>query len=612
MLKKGYFKMDDFAGGLVTKGSPLSLKPNQSPDQLNTISDIYKSCQTRNGYAKLNGTTAAAVCNGIYNYKNSDTTQYLVSLWGSGLKKMDVVSSAWDGTWDTITANANRGTAVSDSTMYNTSYSGDCIITTEGRDVPQKYNPTDNANYTDLDWETSHAYVEGDVTTYTATSGDKLKITINGTAFDNVDLTSDASIANVVTSINAASGLAAKGIAIATTAGYLRIYSNTRGSGGSVVVEYGSGDANGTCVAALFDGDTTITATTIGANIAPSAKHCTEWKSFVWLANTSTYPDRLYRSAAGDATSWTATEYETVSTPGDIGVTGFATLRGRLLVFKKHSIHLVTYLGGTPLLDVKQVNSNTGTSSPRSIVNVDIPGEGEIIFFFGTDLQWYMFDGQTAVPISEDISTYNSISKYCMIGDGSAYGLNPATLSSVHAVHYPRRHWVVLFFCLDNDTTPKDAFVYDYYAKAIYPFHFDDVFTASCIADNGAGQRLCYTGGTNYSWLFDSTNADDGDAISSYWTSPKLDLGSEVEMNDLRNINFTTDSSSATPGIQYKTNWDSSWSTSEALTASTETHTIETPRQADLVQFKISDSSATNAFELIRATVVAGKRGVDK
>ena len=243
---------------------------------------------------------------------------------------------------------------------------------------------------------------------------------------------------------------------------------------------------------------------------------------------------------------------------------------------------------------------------------MDIPGQGETIFFFGTDLQWYMFDGQNAVPISEAISTYNGVSSYCMIGDGSTYGLNPATLSSVHVVHYPRKHWVVLFFCLDNDTTPKDAFVYDYYAKALYPLHFDDVFTASCIADSGAGQRLCYTAGTNYSWLFDSTNADDGDAISSYWTSPKLDLGSEVEMNDLRNINFTTSSSSATPGIQYKTNWDSAWSTSEALTASTETHTIEVPRQADLVQFKISDSSASNAFELIRATVVAGKRGVDK
>ena len=185
MLKKGYFKMDDFAGGLVTKGSPLSLKPNQSPDQLNVVSDIYKSCQTRNGYGKLNTSTAAGVCNGIYNYKQSDTTQYLISLWGSTFKRMDIDSGAWDGTtgWVTKTVDANRGTALSDSTMYNTDYSGDCIITTEGRDVPQKYNPTDNANYTDLDWETSHAYVEGDVTAVTPDpliTKSYLKITIDG------------------------------------------------------------------------------------------------------------------------------------------------------------------------------------------------------------------------------------------------------------------------------------------------------------------------------------------------------------------------------------------------------------------------------------------------
>ena len=199
-----------------------------------------------------------------------------------------------------------------------------------------------------------------------------------------------------------------------------------------------------------------------------------------------------------------------------------------------------------------------------------------------------------------------------MIGDSSTYGLNPEQLLQVHCVHYPRRHWCILFFCMDNDTTPKDAIVFDYYAKAFYPMHFDDVFTASCIADNGSGQRLSYVAGTNYMWLNDTGNNDDGTDINAYWTSMKIDLGSEIEMNALRNITFTTTNSVATPLVKFKTDWDSSWTDTQTLTASEEVHTYDLPRLSDLFQYYISDDSSTVAFGVIRASLVADKRGIAK
>ena len=272
MLLDQAIQFKDFSGGHVS-ASPLNINNTQSPDCLNVYSGVFKTLLKRNGYSKL-GTTQSAVGNSIYNYVKDDTTQKLMSLWVTTLKKMDITTSAWDGGWDTISVSATRGTTLTGGPMFNTSFNGNCIIVTDDRDVPQKYDPDDNSGaYTDLDWETSHCYVVGDVdevTPSTLVTKSYLKITIDGSAFDDVDLDGDTSIADVVASINAHSGLAAKGFAVEDSNGYLRIYSNTRGASGSVVVADGSNDDQEACEI-LFDG-TTATGDTIGTNIAPQER----------------------------------------------------------------------------------------------------------------------------------------------------------------------------------------------------------------------------------------------------------------------------------------------------------------------------------------------------
>ena len=613
MLRKPALKMQDFSGGLITRGPSLGIEANQSPDCLNTHSHMFKTLKKRKGYTKLNSVSQAATTNGIYNYIRGSSEQYLVSLWSTTLKKMDVVSSAWDGTWDTITK-GNYGTTLDSNFMYNTSFNGDCLITTESRSVPQKYDPNDNGGkYTDLDWETSHCYVVGNVDAVTPNpliTKSYLKITIDGTVFDDVDLDGDTSIANVVASINAHTGLAAKGFAVEDSSGYLRIYSNTRGATGSVVVADGSND-NQETTEILFSG-TTSTGTTITTNIVPSGKYIIIWQDKVIIANTVTDPDRWYYSGSADATSWSATDYEDIVTSQDVGITGLATLRGRLYVFKKKTIHRVTYLGGTPLFDIRECKSSVGTQSPRSIINIEIPGEGEVLLFFGSDKQWYKFDGYSALSISESVSSYNGTSNYCLYGDGSTYGLNPAKLTEVHAVNYNTKHWAILFFCLDNDTTPKDAFIYDYFSKSFWPFHFNDVFNVSCIADNGAGQDKVYVAGTNTAWLFDNGNNDDSAAINGYFVTSKLDFGSEVILKSIRSITLTTDSVACTPTFQYLVDWSSTWSDAETLVTSTYANVFDIPVFEELLQWKIVDNSTSAGFEVIRASIVAQTTGANR
>jgi hypothetical protein len=347
------------------------------------------------------------------------------------------------------------------------------------------------------------------------------------------------------------------------------------------------------------------------AYIAPQAKYVTNWTNYLWAANVAADSDRIYRSELYDHTSWLG-NYYIIPTPGDVGITALATLRGKMYIFKKFSIHRVTFLGGNPLIDIKQIKTSIGTASPRTIVNLETPDNGEVIIFLGTDLQLYMFDGNDTIPISEKISTYNGISNYCMFSTATTNGINAATLNKCHAVNYTKRHWYVLYFCLGNATTPTDALVYDYYAKSFWAFHFANGFTCSMLSDNGAGQRLMYTAGVNYSWLMDSGNSDDSATINGYYSTGKIDFGEEIQKKELRSLNVTMNNAAVTPLIQYRCDWESSFNAGSTLAANKAESTIDLPRFEELLQWKISETSTNPSWQLLRASIAAKPRGIAK
>jgi len=79
--------------------------------------------------------------------------------------------------------------------------------------------------------------VFGDATTFTGTAGDKLKVTIDGTDYDDIDIAAATDIDDVVTDINTAVGAT---VATKDTSGNLVITSPTTDGTGSVTVADGS------------------------------------------------------------------------------------------------------------------------------------------------------------------------------------------------------------------------------------------------------------------------------------------------------------------------------------------------------------------------------------
>lgn len=92
------------------------------------------------------------------------------------------------------------------------------------------------------------AVIVGNVATFTGTANDKIKVSVDGTDYDDIDVSSCTSIATVVTAINTAVGAT---VASADANTYLQIISQTTGSTSTVTIADGTNTGQ-TVIAELF------------------------------------------------------------------------------------------------------------------------------------------------------------------------------------------------------------------------------------------------------------------------------------------------------------------------------------------------------------------------
>jgi len=103
------------------------------------------------------------------------------------------------------------------------------------------------------------AIIVSDTASFTGIANDKIKVSIDGTDYDDIDVSGDTTIANVVTSINTAT---AGTQASETTDGYLQIDSDTTGSSSVVTIADG-GTTGQTVVGDLFSASARRTCTAV-------------------------------------------------------------------------------------------------------------------------------------------------------------------------------------------------------------------------------------------------------------------------------------------------------------------------------------------------------------
>ena len=115
-----------------------------TPDCLNVYAE-GPVLRKRNGYSRLN-TSAVVVgsnCNAIYDWVQTASSQFLISVFGNSLYKMPSSGSVWSGTFSAIASDNSLGTSISDAITNFVTYQGVLMWTTENQDHPQRLLVTD-------------------------------------------------------------------------------------------------------------------------------------------------------------------------------------------------------------------------------------------------------------------------------------------------------------------------------------------------------------------------------------------------------------------------------------------------------------------------------------
>lgn len=131
----------------------------------------------------------------------------------------------------------------------------------------------------------------------------------------------------------------------------------------------------------------------LGATAPSGVKYSSSYKDFGVLARTSSNPNRVYFSDAGDPTTWdTTTSFIDANFP----VTALASLRNALLVFSTG--HVERIRGSVPPPDTDMVREtilDTGVNDPWSIVVV------EDMAIWANTQSVYLTDGASIVDLTE-------------------------------------------------------------------------------------------------------------------------------------------------------------------------------------------------------------------
>lgn len=346
-------------------------------------------------------------------------------------------------------------------------------------------------------------------------------------------------------------------------------------------------------------------ASTVSA--APIGKFLVIWRNYVFIAGIRGSPNTVRYCTLSDYTTWPSGNTLNFDTnDGDI-ITGIRILKGRLYVFKRYSIHRISYIGTSPTFQVDPI-LGMGCPSHYTIKEVDLGGDiGSVLVFLTTDKKLAVFDGYT-IQVLNDLLTEESNDLFAAADDQplSFADINLTYSDLFHAVVKTDTSEYILYVVLGSDTSINYAFVFDYKVGGIYPYD-GQIFASSCYAISTNKSKLLYVAGySGYMWQVESGNSDDGSAINAYWVSGKIkpslvSLANKMLMLGL-NLKEITSASTLNLALQYRIDWNVSWTTAEnhsfnhndelafGKTSLSEIGTIE-----NMFQIKLKDNSTNPA-----------------
>lgn len=360
---------------------------------------------------------------------------------------------------------------------------------------------------------------------------------------------------------------------------------------------------------------------------AGTPRYIRVWQQRVFAVGISTNPNNLRWSNSGSVTAWTAADNaDIITNDGDV-VTGLGILKKNLFVFKRYSIHRVTYTGGDPIIEISPMIQGTGCIASRTIKNLNIPDIGECLVFLTADGRIVAFTGHSEglYNLSDPISVNNGI------GPISMQQLNGGELGGAHAVVLPNKYWYMCFVPSSGSVLPDYCLVFDYLNKSWWPWDAMNFGSSAQVIVNNQiriyGQGNSGTLRTHR--LDDGSNSDNGTAINRVVHTPRIHGQSTSVLSSSYGAQFVFDQiGDYDVDISHRLDLNSTWST--AVTANLRASTsvlgdnlpltlggdeavgihVDVPKLKNFIQFRVETSNTEPAWTLYRIEEISKPRGI--
>lgn len=268
-----------------------------------------------------------------------------------------------------------------------------------------------------------------------------------------------------------------------------------------------------------WNGQTASTFDTTQLSGAPNGSLIQSFKSKLYIAGNSTYPDRLFFSTIPDVSGnidWAqSTQYLDVNPADGDNITALMKTGTQMLIFKKDFI----YRWNGTSTDAEPV-INVGTISQETVANCN----GMIIFFHPKGV--FMTDGGIPVEISRPINNFieaipaSNYSSMCAYADKDRFGL----------------------FCgdvtVDGRVFSNLVLEYDVNIKAWQPHVLAHSFRVFATVHDSAGAEFIAGAKSSYVESMFSGNTDDGEPIVFERETRRMDFDGLYTQKRLNDFSF--------------------------------------------------------------------------
>jgi len=362
----------------------------------------------------------------------------------------------------------------------------------------------------------------------------------------------------------------------------------------------------------LYWAGTSGTQMTVLSNSANNCKYSIEFQGFAFLMNSQA--DKRLVSYE-DFNSMINGDWDnSFSLPSskDDEITGAVLYRRLLYIMTKYKIFKVSYVGGNPDFDYKEMKDFGAV--PGTIKKVNYKDYGEVIMMLCWDRRVRIFDGSNDEIVSGAIENDNKMCEFALekIDDSQL----PNSFAEVDTNEN--------FYKIAVAITPSSKITHmaclNLRTGAWFPYRYGKDFFHMTMAESANRQYLMAFDYQGYCWMLDSGNGVGATGVNEWYESPFMfNKAPNVVSKQRKMCMYFEETSSGTLTYSEALNFDRTFRNRDTVKLAVSGSVnqivkfIDVPITCNVYQYKLtSDSSKANPWNLNRTDLMSTDFGVGK